>query len=302
MSANGIRWTNSETNEIERVTTSRAILPGAQYTISAGVIDLILQIPPRGEDQQAMYDHNFRSLRQEAEQAMPTMNGLRVHPHGTITPMVVGRKRTGAMAIVHKAIDYETGDEYKLVDHTEFHLSSMLNEIKILQQVRHENIIEYIDLFKDPDPILVMEIAIRSLAEHKMTEVSDCVTLLKDSLAGLAYLHQTNIIHRDIKPANILLTREDPVQWKLSDYGMSKMAEVPTTFCGSPMYLAPEIGGWNMVHTPLLSTLGFGNSWPRVHLRFRVGESETPSRHDQTQAMEPSSDPTGTEEPFCTIS
>ena len=87
-----------------------------------------------------------------------------------------------------------------------------------------------------------MEIAIRSLAEHKMTEVSDCVTLLKDSLAGLAYLHQTNIIHRDIKPANILLTREDPVQWKLSDFGMSKMAEVTTTFCGSPMYLAPEIG------------------------------------------------------------
>jgi serine/threonine protein kinase len=87
-----------------------------------------------------------------------------------------------------------------------------------------------------------MEIAIKSLQEHKITRVDDCVTLLKHCLAGLTYLHGKKIIHRDIKPANILLTSPDPV-WKLSDFGLSKVADVTTTFCGSPIYLAPEIGG-----------------------------------------------------------
>jgi hypothetical protein len=151
MSSNGTRWTSPATGQVERVMTSRAILPGEQYNISAGAIDLILQIPPRDEDQQALYDSNIHRLRMEVENAMPTMNGLRVQPPGKVTPMIVGSKRkfvlqkvigTGAMALVHRAVDFETGDvyaakEYKLDEHTDFHLLSMLNEIKILQGLKH---------------------------------------------------------------------------------------------------------------------------------------------------------------------
>ncbi|OAP62697.1 hypothetical protein AYL99_01924 [Fonsecaea erecta] len=257
MSGHGTKWASPDARNSDRVMTSRAILPGEQYSISAGAVELILQIPARGEDEQANFDSNIGRLRLEVEEATPTMNGLKIEPPGPITPLVVGRQRrfvlqnvigSGAMALVYKAVDFETGDvyaakAYKLAENTDLHLLSMLNEIKILQKLEHRNIIEYIDLFKDPDPILVMEMAVKSLAEHKITRVNDCVALLKDCLAGLTYLHKEKIIHRDVKPANILLTNENPTQWKLSDFGLSKIAEITTTFCGSPSYLAPEIGG-----------------------------------------------------------
>lgn len=98
------------------------------------------------------------------------------------------------------------------------------------------------DVFRDPHPNLVMELALMSLAECKVESDGDCVTLLLHVLDGLDFLHGHNIMHRDIKPANILLTKKDPPKWKLSDFGLSKENEVfASTFCGSPSYLAPEV-------------------------------------------------------------
>ncbi len=38
------------------------------------------------------------------------------------------------------------------------------------------------------------------------------VTIIRDTLAALAYLHEMNIIHRDVKGTNILLTRRGEVK------------------------------------------------------------------------------------------
>ncbi|KAG5334487.1 CHK2 kinase, partial [Acromyrmex charruanus] len=59
------------------------------------------------------------------------------------------------------------------------------------------------------------------------------------------YLHRQGITHRDLKPENILLkdNSENPLV-KVSDFGMSKFVDTQTmmrTFCGTPMYVAPEI-------------------------------------------------------------
>lgn len=81
-----------------------------------------------------------------------------------------------------------------------------------------------------------------SLAECKIENEGDCVTLLLHVLDGLDFLHGQNIMHRDIKPANMLLTNENPPKWKLSDFGLSKETdEFASTFCGTLDYLAPEV-------------------------------------------------------------
>ena len=92
-----------------------------------------------------------------------------------------------------------------------------------------------------------MELAPSSLAQWEIKSDGECVTLLLDILDGVTYLHGERIIHRDIKPANILLTRIEPPLWKLTDFGLSKKLEAEalstSTFCGSEMYLAPEVDG-----------------------------------------------------------
>jgi len=46
------------------------------------------------------------------------------------------------------------------------------------------------------------------------------IELIKDSLAGLEFLHSINIVHRDLKPQNILITKHKRA--KLSDMGLSR--------------------------------------------------------------------------------
>lgn len=46
------------------------------------------------------------------------------------------------------------------------------------------------------------------------------IELIKDSLAGLEFLHSINIVHRDLKPQNILISRYKRA--KLSDMGLSR--------------------------------------------------------------------------------
>jgi serine/threonine protein kinase len=52
------------------------------------------------------------------------------------------------------------------------------------------------------------------------------LTIAEEILAGLAVLHDNDIVHRDIKPQNVL--RCDDV-WKIADSGISKLMNNPVT-------------------------------------------------------------------------
>ncbi|CAJ0578201.1 unnamed protein product, partial [Mesorhabditis spiculigera] len=61
-------------------------------------------------------------------------------------------------------------------------------------------------------------------------------------LEALIYLENNSVVHRDLKCENILLDRYDNV--KLGDFGFArsfKVGEVSSTFCGSRVYVAPEV-------------------------------------------------------------
>ena len=68
---------------------------------------------------------------------------------------------------------------------------------------------------------------------------------------ALAYLHGLKLVHRDLKPENVLLDADGHV--KLTDFGLSKESDTADTFCGTPVYLAPEI--W------LRKTYGYEVDW-----------------------------------------
>uniref|UniRef100_A0A1I8ATG5 Protein kinase domain-containing protein n=1 Tax=Steinernema glaseri TaxID=37863 RepID=A0A1I8ATG5_9BILA len=74
---------------------------------------------------------------------------------------------------------------------------------------------------------------------------------LRQICSALRVLHDHNIMHRDIKPSNLMLHCENPkdknlsnITVKLCDFGFAGFLseqQLMHSFCGSPVYMAPEI-------------------------------------------------------------
>ncbi|WOL11965.1 putative LRR receptor-like serine/threonine-protein kinase [Canna indica] len=143
------------------------------------------------------------------------------------------------------------------LDRTQLGADSFMNEVQLLSQVRHQNLVTLEGFcHESKQQILVYEyLAGGSLADNLYGSNSKRATLnwarrLKiavDAAKGLDYLHNGSnprIIHRDVKCSNILLDSE--VNAKVSDFGLSKQVlqvdatHVTTAVKGTAGYLDPE--------------------------------------------------------------
>lgn len=144
--------------------------------------------------------------------------------------------------------------EDELAAHHEKRLQHMVNEVKIMRQLRHVNIIRFVETFETKnDLFIVMESADSDLLQLMKTFPG---SFLPESVAkfclyqvvkGLDYIHRRNIAHRDLKVENIFVThryiggRNEPIL-KIGDFGYSKKADQHlTTQLGTPCYYPPEI-------------------------------------------------------------
>ena len=124
----------------------------------------------------------------------------------------------------------------------------LAREIEILKQVKHPNVIECFDVIETADSwYLIMEYASGGdlfdyiVNKGKVSE-SEASKFFAQILSGVEYLHQNGICHRDMKLENILLDSENKI--KIVDFGFSRKYrenEALETFCGSQMYIAPEL-------------------------------------------------------------
>lgn len=112
-----------------------------------------------------------------------------------------------------------------------------LREIKILQVLRHDNIVRLIEIctskanaankFKSHF-YLVFEFCEHDLAgllsnPQVKFSLGEQKKIMQQLLNGLYYIHKNYILHRDMKTANILVTKEGKL--KLADFGLARAIE-----------------------------------------------------------------------------
>ncbi|CAG9329416.1 unnamed protein product [Blepharisma stoltei] len=136
----------------------------------------------------------------------------------------------------------------KLVENPDI-LRNLTNEIKIMRQCNHPNILKLHRVYESGTHIyLVLDYAeggdlfTRIIKRKRFTEET-ILQLSYRLMSVLSYLDSLNIVHRDIKLENILMVSEgNDYDFKLADFGLSE--EVIGSLykkCGSPGYIAPEI-------------------------------------------------------------
>lgn len=124
-------------------------------------------------------------------------------------------------------------------------------EIEIMYKVHHPNVVRLFSHFEDDQNCyFVMEYVKKgdlfkqnTWKTNEKYRAEEVAKIMKDLISAVYYLHNMDppIIHRDIKPENVLISETGEA--KLTDFGWSNYinSEIRSTYCGTPVYLAPEM-------------------------------------------------------------
>ena len=171
---------------------------------------------------------------------------------------VIGVVGEGAYGIVYKCKNKETGKyvAIKKFKETEDELvkKTMKRELKMLQQLKHENIVDFQESFIHKGNLfLVFEYVEKNLLEV-LEESPDGLPpkLIKSFVyqmcKALDYMHKNNMIHRDIKPENLLI--DENLNLKLCDFGFARKVKLNlknnnitemTDYVATRWYRSPEL-------------------------------------------------------------
>ena len=136
----------------------------------------------------------------------------------------------------------------KIEDNDPIAFKRFNQEIEIMSQISHPNIVEIIDYFLTKPYIIVLEFVkgnslkkiIKKRAPFLLKEV---IMITKQLLSAMIEIEENHIVHRDLKPQNIIITSSGLL--KILDFGISLIGKKDETLedkniVGSVQYMSPE--------------------------------------------------------------
>lgn len=136
-------------------------------------------------------------------------------------------------------------------------VQSFRDELALLQQIRHPNVVQFLGAVTQSSPMMIVteylpKGDLRAFMKRKgALKPALAVRFALDIARGMSYLHEHKpeaIIHRDLEPSNIL--RDDSGHLKVADFDVSKLLKVakrvredrPLTCQDTACrYVAPEV-------------------------------------------------------------
>jgi serine/threonine protein kinase len=238
-----------------------------QNAIDTEIIKFIVRVPSRVTHMER-FRENLRNFIadctpvEEKANVIQRINKQYMGPpmkwDGGVKYSIIGMLGKGAFATVHQLATKMDGRllAAKELEKRRFMKNGFLdkkidNEMKIMQGLRHPNIVEFVEYFDEGDHLYIIMEFVRHgdlqayLNQGGLMKEPIVRSMAQQILSALEYLHRAKVTHRDIKPDNILIADLDPFTVKLSDFGLSKVVKHDETFlktfCGTLLYCAPEV-------------------------------------------------------------
>lgn len=170
---------------------------------------------------------------------------------GTYGRVYLGMNATTGEFLAVKQVEVNQKAAGQDKDRIKEMVAALDQEIDTMQHLEHPNIVQYLGCERKEFSISIYLEYIPGgsigscLRKHGKFEESVVRSLTRQTLEGLAYLHQEGILHRDLKADNILLDLDGSC--KISDFGISKKSDniygndVTNSMQGSVFWMAPEV-------------------------------------------------------------
>uniref|UniRef100_A0A914YW35 Protein kinase domain-containing protein n=1 Tax=Panagrolaimus superbus TaxID=310955 RepID=A0A914YW35_9BILA len=159
---------------------------------------------------------------------------------GSYSKVRIGHHQGMGKYVAVKQIDLRQENEYIR--------RFMPRELKIIEKLKHPNIVEVYQLIRTTNYVcMIQELAahgdmLKLIKAKKRLDEPESKFLFRQLVEGLKYLETLKIVHRDLKCENLLLDEYDNL--KIADFGFARVLkddEESYTFCGSRAYVAYEI-------------------------------------------------------------
>lgn len=161
----------------------------------------------------------------------------------------------GSQGIITLMKDTKDNNKYVVLktikppEESQIDFQKSFNEVNLLKQLHHPNIIQYYDsIYEPPNNLYIfLEYAdgqdlSKYMEKNPKMSKNQILNIFSQIIFGLSYIHSKKIIHRDLKCENIFLFKNELV--KIGDFGVSKEisnGKLAKTVIGSPLFFAPEI-------------------------------------------------------------